>query len=324
MVRRLALSTLLLSSFASVHAADGLIPGTASASVTGLSYHLIDLDPNDGIAPSIQFHNSYVLTGDAKASGTTGVLNDNLVSGDLFSSTGGTYQSSSGEVLATYSPASLTGNVQLSSASVQNLNGTDGGAVGDTARYFWGGGVGTGFGTTTYVDGISAPVPIPMPAVGDSAFTLSAHTALVIDGVAKVSTSVDLTKVASGALLDGIHTGALTADLYSDAGVMAFVIDANGNSGDSFQLFSSSAQSLGPAGVLAIEGKPLSDSNETPFSLRIDNTTADLLNSGFLLGVGGQATLNVHVVPVPEPASWAAMALGLVGLFGVARSRSRH
>jgi len=108
--------------------AMGLSPGvqaatlsTSSAWVSGLSYHLEDLDPNDGIAPWVRFNGVGVSAG--YFTQQTG-SNHITLGDDVFARPIGSLSSPSGDVVVGSSGTAYTGSLKLDASSVQNLNGT--------------------------------------------------------------------------------------------------------------------------------------------------------------------------------------------------------
>jgi hypothetical protein len=306
---------LVAAAAASMSAHAGAITG--SASLTGLSYHLVDLDPNDGIAPWITFDGSgYVGAGSAII--TVDALNNQVTnadphisSGSIFSSTASSYQSPNGAVSFTYGPTGASSAVDISGASLGQLNGAA------QPLYTVSGLAGTDYGSQ-YLPDFGASVPMS----GDFSFTLSPNTALVIDGQVQASISVDLAQIPQGSSMQqDIQAGLYTAHAMGIIGAGAGFVSAN------YEILSSQVtmlmvgQDLDASGV-QWSGLPSSDSSAlTPFELTFTNDGIDAKKGGFVAGAGAMGGVSFEAVPVPEPGTWALMGLGLAGLMAISRQR---
>lgn len=300
----------------SAHADTSAITG--SASLTGLSYHLVDLDPNDGVTPWITFDSSSFV-GAGSAVITVDALNNTLINadphtspGDIFSSVPGSYQSPNGAVSFTYGPTGASAAVNISGANLGQLQG------GDQPMYTISGLAGTTYGSQ-YMSDFGASIPTS----GDVSFTLSPNTMLVIDGQVQASLSVDLTQIPQGsALLQGVQAGQYTAHAMSFIGAGAGFVSVTGEVLTSQITMLSVAQDLDASGV-SWAGSPASDSSAlTPFELTFTNDSTDAKSAGFVAGAGVLAGVSFDAVPVPESGTWALMALGLLGVAGAVRRRA--
>ncbi|KGM40393.1 hypothetical protein JY96_11110 [Aquabacterium sp. NJ1] len=317
MIQRFVLPVLLASLVSTASAADGIV-ASGAASVTGLSYHLIDLDPTDGIAPSITFNDSYVGIGVVTSTWTpqsqaTG--ESTRTPGDLFTATPADFVSSSGNVTGSYNTNSATINSSLRASDLNAMAssyGTDGYTVSVTAAS----GMFFGRDETPDVPGVWFPFN-----PGQSAFTLSANTALVIDGQWHVNTGLDLTQVQPGAFIDSIQANGWSANFDShSSAVVALQLD-DGNEGGVFAWNSHDlTQSLDGNGLGELFTNNVNDQADSPFSVQINNTGTSSVN-GFL-ALGATADYKVTVA-VPEPGTWALMGLGLVGVLVTAGKRRR-
>lgn len=319
MVHRFALPVLLasLATLASTaSAADTIASG--SASVTGLSYHLVDLDPNDGIAPSIIFNDSYVgiaaVTGTGTSQQLTPVSEWVRTPGDLFTSAPAALVSSSGNATGSYNSNSAAISTTLTGANL-NAMPTDLGEYGYVKTLTAGSGM--LYGKDEYPDYPGVLVPMNP---GQSAFTLSANTALVIDGQWHVNAGLDLTQLAPGAFLNSVQANAWSAYFVNHvAAGVALKLD---NDQDGVFAYNSIAlsQSLDGNGLGELIIQRESDQNDAPFSVQIDNASSASANGMLILGAVADYTVSVAV---PEPGTWALMGLGLMGVLVTAGKRRR-
>jgi hypothetical protein len=184
----------------SAHAASPLFEG--SASLTGLSFQLIDLDPNDGITPSVTFKTDQGLI---FATGLRRMVDmDNqepnasklaLTAGSwLLPSSPVSVISTDGLSTASASADGLSSSVRVGLADVQNLPAAAAGSSQSSLEVWGSTSAGTSvqlpFSTTDAVTGVTTVGA--MPDTGYATFKLSAHTAIVFSGHARASISVDV------------------------------------------------------------------------------------------------------------------------------------
>lgn len=313
MIQRFALPVLLASlatMTSTASAADAIASG--SASVTGLSYHLIDLDPNDGVAPSITFNDSYVgiaAVTSAWANNIAPVGEWVRTPGDLFTSAPASLVSSGGNVTGSYNTDSAAINTSLRGQELNAMAtrfGGDGYSVTVTAAS------GMFYGKDEFPD---YPGVLIAYNPGQSAFTLSANTALVVDGQWHVNAGLDLSQLAPGAFLDSIQANAWNAYFVNHvAAGVALALDGV----DSVFAYNSVqySQTLDGNGPGKLFTQRDADQSDAPFSVQINNASASSVNGMLVLGAEADYTVSVAV---PEPGTWALMGLGLVGIGAVAR-----
>lgn len=332
MVQRLALSALLLSLASSVHAADVPSPVTGSASITGLSYHLVNLDPSDGITPWIQFQNgTYVGLGSAVytgydylpiGSGSSATTDAHTSTGDIFTAPGANYVSGSGEVNASYGPAGTSVTMRVNADQYSNLGGV--GAF-DPSHAIYNSSLlgvsGMAYGSNFYP---LLGVNVPNPTGNETSFTLSPHTLLVIDGQMQSNAAVDLTTLKNGPLLDGISAGSYTLNVTSVAASAVVLTDANGNGVDQALNTAFGYQTRDQTGVVVDAANPPTSASQSPFSVKFSNDSADAVKGGLLIGSGVASMSQFSITAVPEFSTWALMGLGLIGVAVAARRQERR
>lgn len=285
---------------------------SASSSISGLTYRLIDLDTTDGITPSIQFTNNSVIAG-------TGF------------SWGNQIQTGAGTVFAPPSitltdnglSASTSGfqtSAELANSEIANAPLRDPATYNGWFSKF--GVVQSAFGTDTDIE-LGTPTPFP----DEFSLTLSANTALVVEGVFNISNQLDATQLAQGSVLQGIQNGEYTTTFSSGAiGYMELYSVEDLGAGplallkDSAQAESWLQQTLGANGLESSSGT--GGSFQQAFSIQLSNLTSAQYNGVLKLFVGSQMGLQLQdtvvVVPevpevpaIPEPGTWALMGLGL-------------
>lgn len=273
---------------------------TGSAWISGLSYHLEDLDPSDGVTPWVRFNQVGAYAGYYQPNDAQHVV----LSNDVFSQPIGSVTSQSGELAAGGSGTAYTAYSQLKASTVQDLNGV--GAQAGEWLYVDSTGVVSGYGSSVDDSGV------PSPLVGDHAWTLSPNTVLVIDGTTQVQAHVDLSQLTQGSLVQHMAGGQYGVQLTMLA-FTAVRLSADGADGepfgDSAEAFASARQILDASGLSLDPDYLLSDSFRNSFSVRLSNAGTDELSGQLFMSVGTAATL--EATPVPEPSSWALMGLGL-------------
>lgn len=286
----------------------------SSASVTGLNYTLLDLDVTDGVTPWITFNQNYLVVGtDENYSPQV-----RITAGDPFSAPA---QTVTAEGLRGSNEGSILTRAQLSSQSVQNLpvdvNSQFNGIYYNGAVVF-----------LAYGSGVQEGIPFPPD--GGFSWTLSPHTALLIEGSAQVSARVDLTQLTPGALLQGTKDklyglqldshGSFNAQLLANATFSSVTGDFLPELNESVDVSAEAHQGLNQDGFFKGEGQSLSDSAVQSFSIQVANESIEARDGVLSLYTGSQNALSftpalvaeVPQVPgIPEPNTWLLMGLGL-------------
>lgn len=331
-----AASLLVLSGLPlAAHAATPLFDG--SASLTGLSYQLIDLDPNDGIAPSVTFKTDQGLI---FATGMRRMVDmeNQEPNADKLALTAGTWllpastasvTSKDGLSTASASASGLSSAVRVEEQHIQNLPESPF-EPGKYALEVWGS---TSVGTSLQLPFFSADSDVgtmtvdlsSLPDTGYATFQLSAHTAIVFSGHARASINVDV--------------GHLPWDL--KAGRDFSVFGANAGLGGGFASPQTPLQSTYPldqfndefyaayqfqtAGVSAqwySLGGESQSMNEGDVSITLKNLQGVSQDGVVLLSADTLLSVTAPTA-VPELSTWAQGLLGLGGLMALMRRRVR-
>lgn len=295
-----------------VQTAHASTVSSSSSSVTGLTYRLVDLDTTDGITPWIEFTNNSVVAGTGFSWGNQ----FQTVAGTVFAPPSLTVTDNG--LLA--SAGGLQTSAQLASSEIENAPLRDPATYADWFAKF--GLIQSAYGTDTDIE-LGTPTPFP----GEFSLTLSANTALVIEGTFHITTQLDATQLAQGSALQGIQNGEYTATFVSGAIGYAELYSVEDLGAGPLLLLKDSAQAeswlqqtLGASGIETSSGT--AGSFQQAFSIQLSNATSGQYNGALKLFLGSQLTLSLQdtvvVVPevpevpsIPEPGTWALMGLGL-------------
>jgi hypothetical protein len=303
LIRALVPAAVLLLAAPSAMAAS-----TASVTFTGVSLQLIDLDPGDGITPSIGFTGG-PSRGDSSISFTRPGTSGNESA--TFTGLAGAWSPGDASVSGPFSAAAavLAGD---GTPSGSTLSAT-GAATAPDGGFCLPGDFGVnncftaqaGYGSTVQPLGFSG------------GFTLSANTLMVL------SLGVDIAVSATG----GGRT-ALFSDFFSISGDVAsanvsLLASGPGPSGSGFQ--SSNDSRFLSANAFYDFGSgsfiPTSDAYTGQVAVSFTNLSSASLDGSLSLSVGVNGSAYGDALLVPEPGAWALMLAGLAAVAGVARRR---
>lgn len=323
---RMALKPLLLVIAVTLPAyANAGVSASASAQITGLAYRLVDLNPNDGIAPTITFNNAISTSvnhtnynvNDGNNSvydygaPYTGLLPDTAINTSLKSESAtatsqgftASASASTDEAFAHIDPA----NRSQESFSVRS----DASLSVDPGQFD---------------ENLNTPISI----------TLSANTALYITGVANVKGQFDKDAfMAQAASMPGSHDAyiwafdMLGANASLSLGTYAYEYDAAGNVIAS-TINSSLAQLTNAYGETNFDRARSLDVQFANLTSSDANVMLRIQTSAYANLEGSLDFRDVIIDPIPpvtppsipEPSTYLLMGLGLVGV-GLARKRAR-
>jgi hypothetical protein len=258
-------------------------------SLTGLNYTLTDLRPYDLYAPKLNLlsnGNGSYLTATDTATRTGDSI---YLEGNLFTSENGRAETPyEGVTLAVKNGRDLSSSVAYGQSTFEGLS----------AGFF-----------------VPANRPGSMGSVANvytySSWKLSPYTSLTITGTLSIDQSINGENLVGLAGLQAASDRSLIL-----AGSAGTGLSINGIDGDFTKVLSSAWISVNPGQVVTSAGVTDYAAGNSAhltksFSLSVENTTGDYLTL-FLSG-STQASFNARVIDsvVPEPGTWALMALGL-------------
>ncbi|CAN5258551.1 hypothetical protein BH11PSE9_BH11PSE9_08970 [soil metagenome] len=278
----LAIALLFSAALALILSAPAWADSSSRATVSNMRFELIDLDPNDDIAPSITFNSAGNYNSSAGSSvyefswGSPVSSDENLHAG---TSRFGAVASTSHSTLG-FANASVSGDGTLGGTVLQ-ASGSSVSAADSETDYFAGAGV----------------LRDRSNAYSAQSFSLSANTRVVFS--ADVSVFAQLSDGVGAPASAGGHASAYAQLLTFDQGIGPNV----GSQLDVDEVTVSFWSGSGPGATVARTA-----------SVTFDNATSSPLDGavGISANVNGQS---FHTSVVPEPASAASLALGLAMMF---------
>lgn len=312
-----AATAMAITMIGSAQAADPVLVST-KASLSNLTFQLIDLDPTDGITPWIQFSTQGTLDTGYYGGGSGSTTFSSPINNPLPAQTQ-TATSPDGNAIAVAGPTSLQASSSITLGQLAPIT-----------TY-----ASIGSGANVSVSGNVAPdTGIPYPSM-----TLSANTLLIIRGSASVQVNRDLSSLQTAlnaSTADWMNITGYNMSASTSIGLSTSTYDPNtgtdSSTYSSFSLFTPNDGSLyttlyknnDPTGL------PLTESYTsavTPFSVQLANTGASNIVADFSASAVASGYLEIAPVyvsqqpPVPEPSTYFLTGLGLVAAGAVARKR---
>ena len=273
--------TLAAATVAALCATSAFAASSSSAMLGPLSVQLFDLNPLDGIAPSVTFASS-------------GYDNYSYAYAYQTNPSGSDYQSNYGTTPWADTASSATTSLAWANASLSGAAANGHGATLTAA------GAAADFTSPNYYDSASYNANVAAPYYYYyNSFTLSANTALVISAAATV------TAAANGHNL-------YYAD-YAQANA-SFNLWGAGPSGSGSQ---SSYDSASVYGYSYLGQGPWAATDSRTLGASFLNLTSGDMTGNLQVNVGAYGT--TYASPVPVPAAVWLMGSGLLGLAGIAR-----
>ena len=305
------------------HAAESTFVSQASLSLTGLSFQLIDINPTDGIAPSISFESTGYLGGEwfyAEDSYTRqgGIQYNN----SLLPSAPQSYVSADGLSTINTTSNSVLMHNQVSGSDLYGALDAE-----DTYGYF-----------TKTVSQSTSDLAVGNEFSDDwESFTLSAGTGLIVRGTfsnkfsfsdnSALQSELEIKGYEGVSLLQNFDTkvffamAALDRESSDPIGYGYDVKQGNYFYREAFDDMSQDSLD----GFAAVDRTTSND-----FEFTIVNFGSTDMSGVVLLNMSVDSSLelsgyrpNIAIPAIPEPSTYALMGLGLVGIMGVTRRRRR-
>jgi len=239
---------------------------------------MIDLDPNDGIAPSLEF---------------TSTLGNSVLMAGALQQFPYSYDQQTHQGLSPWEPASISTTV-----GVAHVAATIAGSGTVSSTTFSTSGSSGDFQSPNYFDYVTYSGSASAPGLNFfNTFTLSANTALIITGVASI------TATGTGGLAPNVQYG---YNDYARAGVTLAINGPNVGGG------SQSASAFLNYSAEADFGSPFDHSDSRTLAVSFVNASASSLSGN--LKVQTDIFGWTYATVVPEPASAALLLAGLAGL----------
>lgn len=311
-MKRAVVASLALWATCSVWAAGQVVQ--VSNQITGLQLQVVDLTPEDGLAASAMPYQAY-MEPDPATGTSLQVFNmntatqgyDEIYNGTVFDSTNINRSDAAGSIVKNNSGIYL--NTGLDAAAANNAIGT----------------FQLNTGSPQYQSATAGIYPW-----GWLALTVAPHTAVSISANVAQSIEMDLSQLAGSAqwqpFLNAGYSLALSANIGFDITSSDFTGGFEEPHYSSTNQYLSSESSINELGQLT-GGGPVSQSKnvELTFANDSDNEVVRYFSVSAHTGYTLEAVAPlapVEVPAIPEPSTYAFMALGLIGL-GVVARRSR-
>jgi hypothetical protein len=305
------------------HAADSVLV-SSTATLSNLTYQLIDLDPTDGITPWAKF----------SIGGFIGAGNIDTDTGYLSASGLGPNQTlitalPDGSASASAGPNQLQVYTSIRTSDVLPFNSAN-------IDYYTYQPYVAKAGSSSAGGGYDPDTGAALPSV-----TLSANTLLVIKGSASLQQTTDFTSLQAALAASGSGADYLTVDANSNTSITAHLLsitntpEGSNANGSDLNLYAPYSYAYGTIHATPQDGDvSLTSSFESglsPFKLTLANTDTTSLDADLTATIATSSSLRVTAVypytqppqpAVPEPSTYVLTGLGLLAAGAVARKRS--
>jgi hypothetical protein len=153
---------------------------------------------------------------------------------------------------------------------------------------------------------------------------LSPNTKLVIKGSMNFDMHSNIDAVGDGLLRQGVQQGLFDAEVSTSAVSEIYVYDETGKQLDLAGMGEWVGQVLSPDGVSTVSSLGTDLNNyASDFELNFTNDTALSKTGGIWARVQATSVAGLGTLDVPEPGTWALMALGFVGVAAAIRKQGK-
>lgn len=296
------------------HAATDPVIGQVTASLSNLRYELIDLDLNDGITPGFTLSSDFDYNVfQTRFERNFELDSDTTLPGTLFSSNTQTLTGSDGIATAAKLNAGMSTSLLMHASDVKDSDYEHVINMDPPPSEVYGG-MSTKFNFDNRVG-------IDPYAWVKNRWTLTPNTELILKGDVLLDAKADASGLtnspllAEGADLDWVLRmgvfGSFELNLIPDEPTVYF--QATDDLDYMRQILVQ--QELGPDGTRSLNGVPTEQSFSKAFTMSYRNFGPEQVEGLVDARVRASAGLSAYAKPIPEPGTWALMALGL-GVMG--------
>lgn len=278
---------------------------SASASISNLGFHLVDLDPNDGITPWVKFNlgdwpASRIYLDASNSSWTSGeARNESYLNGTIFGPGTISLASADGNAQALKNGSNFTTSASATAAQ-----------LGDAKLYSVADGYASYNAYAGFVQGLDFG---DIGRGGAINYEISPRTRLVIDGQAALSASVNPALLDDSELSSLLQTSGRGILLTASASLTMMMYPfEQGISPAKYALSVHASDSTAP--YISVEDRQKSDSQTDNFSLIYDNSldTASRFTWSYSFGSIVDMTAQYSVLPELDRSVMSALGLALL------------
>lgn len=311
-----------LTSLCSAVASAGI---DISTSLTGLRYHVLDLDPHDGITAAVTFTGGSPLFNLVDVSQPQGMWGKEIpVMGQPFAAQPVSFDGGQGFATGQANARGYSLSAQVPTSQLLNAQAVAAVQTRLEQPYT--------SGAQLHLAGAKAYTSLGAEGIR---WSLTPGTALVIEGQIGTTYSMDLSDLDKQLLEQSVTSKGheFSAHAYAFTGLVLSKDNMNWQADP--QTYTSSASSglvdhdisWGPQGQMVVQDKSVSPTPSKAFTLSLSNTghtaaTGELSFSSMLFASSQiSVPFDQMASNVPEPDAWAMMGLGLLGVATITRRR---